>query len=100
MFQQSINPIKVEAVTNFNSFFPYTIKEWNNLSPEIRKSVSYEVFKNSLLKFKKPTLSSLFYVSDSLGIKLFTRLRLGVSHLRKHKFKPNFKDTTNSLLAV
>ena len=29
-----------------NSFFPYTIKEWNNLSPEIRKSVSYEVFKN------------------------------------------------------
>ena len=30
-----------------NSFFTYTIKEWNNLSPEIRKSVSYEVFKNS-----------------------------------------------------
>ena len=29
-----------------NSFFPYTIKEWNNLSQEIRKSVSYEAFKN------------------------------------------------------
>ena len=63
-----------------NSFFPYTIKEWNNLSPEIRKSVSYEVFKNSLLKFIRPSPKSLFNVSDSLGIKLLTRLRLGLSH--------------------
>ena len=61
MFQQLINPIKLETVSNFdiclltfcrseyfaNSFFPYTIKEWNNLSPEIRKSVLLEVLKNS-----------------------------------------------------
>ena len=55
-----------------NSFFPYTIKEWDNLSPEIRKSVSYEVFKNSLLKFTRPSPNNLFNVSDSLGIKLLT----------------------------
>ena len=67
-----------------NSFFPYTIKEWNNLSPEIRKSVSYEVFINSLLKFTRPSLNSLFNVSASLGIKLLTRLHLGLSHLREH----------------
>ena len=72
-----------------NSFFPYTIKEWNNLSPEIRKSVSYEVFKNSLLKFIRPSPKSLCKVSDSLGIKLLTRLRLGLSHLREHKSNPN-----------
>ena len=76
-----------------NSFFPYTIKEWNNLSPEIRKSVSYEVFKNSLLKFIRPSPNSLFNVSDSLGIKLLTRLRLGLSHLREYKFNHNFQDT-------
>ena len=76
-----------------NSFFPYTIKEWNNLSPEIRKSVSYEVFKNSLLKFIRPSPKSLFNVSDSLGIKLLTRLRLGLSHLREYKFNHNFQDT-------
>ena len=37
-----------------NSFFPYTIKVWNDLTAEIRKSVSYDVFKNSLLKFIRP----------------------------------------------
>ena len=67
-----------------NSFFRYTIKEWNNLSLEIRKSVSYEVFKNSLLKFIRPSPNSLFNVSDSPGIKILTRLRLGLSHLREH----------------
>ena len=29
-----------------NSFLPYTIKEWNNFSPENRKSASHEVFQN------------------------------------------------------
>ena len=48
-----------------NSYFPYTIKEWNNLSLEIPKSVSYEVFKNSLLTFTRPT-------PNSLGIKLLS----------------------------
>ena len=80
-----------------NSFFPYTIKEWNGLSPDIRKSISYEVFKNSLLKFIRPSPNWLFNVSDSLGIKLLTRLRLGLSHLREHKFNHNFQDTINSL---
>ena len=78
-------------------FFPYTIKESNNLSPEIDKSVFYEVFKSSLLKFIKPFPSSLFIVSDSLAIKLLTRLRLGLSHLREHKFNHNFLDTINPL---
>ena len=80
-----------------NSFFPCTLKEWNNLSPEIRKSVSYEVFKNSLLKFIRPSPNSLFNVSDSLGIKLLTRLHLGLSHLREHKSNHNFQDTIDPL---
>ena len=80
-----------------NSFFPCTVKEWNNLSPEIRKSVSYEGFKNSLLKFIRPSTNSLFKVSVSFGIELVTRLRLGLSHLREHKFNHNFQDTINPL---
>ena len=113
MLQQLINPIKLEPVTNVYlcfaeqnimqncSFFPYTIKEWNNLSPKICKSVSYEVFKSSLLKFIRPFLNSLFNVSclfnDSLGIKLLTRLPLGFSHLREHKFNHNFQNNINLL---
>ena len=80
-----------------NSFFPYTIKEWNNLSPEIRESVSYEVFKNSLLKLIRSSPDSLFKVSDSLGIKLLTRLHLGLSYLGEHKLNQNFQDTINPL---
>ena len=78
-----------------NSFFPYT--KWNSLSPEIRKSESYKVFKNPLLKFIRPSPNTLFNVSDSLGIKLFTRVRLGLSHLTEHKFSHNFQDTINPL---
>ena len=80
-----------------NSFFPCTIKEWNNSSPEIRKLVSYEVFKNSLLKFIRPSPNSFFNVSDSIGIKLLTRLPLGFSHHREHKFNHNFQDNINRL---
>ena len=80
-----------------NSFFPYTIKEWNSLSPEIRKSVSYEVFKNSLLKSIRLSPNSLFNVSVSLGIKLLTRLRLGLSHLREHNINHYFHNTINPL---
>ena len=77
--------------------FPYITKEWNNLSPGIRKSVSNEVFKNESLKFIRPSPNSLFNVSDSLGIKLLTRLHLGLSHLREHKFNHNFQGTINPL---
>ena len=74
-----------------NYYFPYTIKEWNNLSPEIRKSVSSEVFNNSLLKFIRPTPYSLFDISDSFGIKLLTGLRLGLSDLIEPQFSRHYK---------
>lgn len=49
-----------------NSFFLYTIKELSNLS--------------SLLNFIRPNPNGLLNVSDSLGIKLFTILRLGLAY--------------------
>ena len=36
---------------------------------------------------------SLFSIHDPNGVKLLTRLRLKFSHLNKHKFRHNFKDT-------
>ena len=64
----------------------------------MRKFVNqFEVFKNSLLKFIRPSPNTLFSVSDSLGIKLLTRFRLGLSHLREYKFNRNFQDTINPL---
>ena len=108
MFQQLINPIKLEEVTNFficitkqnilrALSFRTQSKNGIILSPEIRKTVSHEVFKNSLLKFIRRSPNNLFNVSDSHGTNLLTRLHLGLSHLREHKFNHNFQDTINPL---
>ena len=38
-----------------------------------------------------------FECHNPQGIKFLTRLRLGLSHLREHKFKHSFQDSLNSL---
>ena len=50
-------------------------------------------FKKSLLKFIRPSPNSVFNCHNCKGIKYLTRLRLGLSHLREHKFKHSFQDT-------
>ena len=79
------------------SFFPYTVRTWNVLDPSIRNLPSLSAFKNSLFKFIRPSPSSTYSVHHPLGIKLATRLRMGLSHLREHKFRHNFRDTINPL---
>ena len=80
-----------------NSFFPYCIKEWHNLNLEIRQTKSLVQFKRSILQFIRPVQNSIFDVSDNEGVKLLTRLRLGLSHLNKHKFLHRFTDTVNPM---
>ena len=80
-----------------NSFFPSTINEWNNLDPNLRNAESFSVFKNNILKFIRPTPRSLFNCDNQKGMKFLTRLRLGLSHLREHKFKHNFQNCLNPL---
>ena len=78
-----------------NSFFPSTIKEWNNLDPHIKKSKSISIFKSNILKFIRPKANNVYYCHK--GIRLLTRLRLSLSHLREHKFKHSFEDCLNPL---
>ena len=78
-----------------NSFFPSTIIEWNNLDPNLRNSDTYGTFKNAILKFIRPSPNSVFEYHNPQGIKFLTRLRLGLSHLREHKFMHNFQDSLN-----
>ena len=77
-----------------SSFFPSTIIEWNNLEPRLR---TYGTFKNTILKFLRPSPNSVFKCHNPQGIKFLTRLRLGLSHLREHKFKHSFQDSLNPL---
>ena len=74
-----------------NSFFPSTIKEWNNLDPHIRKSKSISIFKSNILKFIRPKPNNVYYYHNPKGIKLFTRLRLGLSHFREQSLSIAFK---------
>ena len=37
--------------------------------------------------------SSIYNIHNPLGVKYLTRLRIGFSHLKEHKFKHNFQDS-------
>ena len=49
------------------------------------------------MNFIRPSPNSFFDCHNPKGITLITRLRLGLSHLREHKFKHRFQDTINPL---
>ena len=89
--------VKVKHNYFKNSFFPSTVIEWNKLDLDIRNSVNLISFKSKVLKFIRPSENSIFLCNNPKGIQLLTRLRLGLSHLREHKFKHNFQDTLNPI---
>ena len=80
-----------------NSFFPAAIKEWNRLDRHIRKSDRISIFKKRILNFIRALPNKVLNPNNPQGLQLLTRLRLGLSHLRYHKFKHNFLDTFNPL---
>ena len=65
---------------------------WMFLHIEIRMFLHIE-----LLEFIRTSSNSVFNCHNSKGIKLITRLRLGLSHLREHKLRHNFQDTLNPI---
>ena len=69
--------------------------EWNKLDWEIKTSESIVTFKKIILSFIRPSANSTFNCHNPRGIKLLSRLRLGLSHLREHKFKHSFQDSLN-----
>ena len=85
--------------TNFlkNSFFPAVITKWNNLDISIRNSSSCHIFKNLILKFIRPEPNRISSTQNFEGLKLLTRMRLGLSHLANHKFRHNFQDCLNPI---
>ena len=54
-------------------------------------------FRNVLLKIGRPTLTPVYNILNPNGLKLLTRLRLGLSHLNKYQFNHNFKECVNPL---
>ena len=93
MLQETLITFRFKISHNFfkNSLFPSTIIEWSNLDPSLRNSKSFVDFKDSILKFIRPSPSNVFNYNYYKGIRLITRLRIGMSHLREHKFSIIFK---------
>ena len=76
-----------------NTFFPSTITERNKLDLKTKISESTKTFKKKILSFIRPSPNSTFNCHNPKGIKLSSRLRLGLSRLREHKFKHSFQDS-------
>ena len=68
-----------KAKNNFfrNSFFTSAVIEWNKLELNIRNSESLNIFRKSLLKFIRPSGSSVLNWHNRRGVQLLIWLRLG-----------------------
>ena len=64
--------------------------------PNIRNSESLNIFKKLFLIFIWTSGSTFFNGHNPKGGKPL-RLRLGLSHVRKHKFKHSFQDSLNAI---
>ena len=73
-----------------NSYFPSTIIEWKKLDSNIRNSKTLNIFKSKIFTLITPIANIIFGCHNPIGVKLLTRQRLGLSHLREHKFKHSF----------
>ena len=92
-------PVSILNITFSGFFFPSTLNEWNNLDINARNSESYVTFERSILRFIRSSENSTINCHNPSGriTKLITRLRMGFSHLREHKFKHNFQDKLNRI---
>ena len=75
-----------------NTFFPDAIDSWNNIGPEFRKIESLSLFKQKLVGIIKPEKKSIFNI-HSPNLRYLFQLRGGLSALKAHKHRHNFKDT-------
>ena len=80
-----------------NSFFLSVVIEWNKVDQNIRNTENLFLIEKKLLKFIRPSGNNVSRCHNPRGIKLLTRLRLGLSHLRKHKFEHGFIDSLNPI---
>ena len=80
-----------------NSFFPAIITEWNDLDYSLRNAPFINVFKKNILKFIRLGPNKVFNNCNPYGLRLLTRLRLGLSHLSGHKFNHNFSDCLDEI---
>ena len=58
-----------------NSFWPFTITEWNKLDSDIKNIDSHAMFRKKLLAFIRPLGNDTYGIYDPLGIRSPNRFR-------------------------
>ena len=93
---QATFPLSLLNMIILRIFFPSAITEWNKLDCCISNADSFEDFKKRILSFIRPMPDSIYNIDNPLGVKYLTRLKVGFSHLKRHKFKHNFQASIDS----
>ena len=96
----SLRPIFCDTSSYKLSFFPSTIRDWNNLDMEIKDANSKHIFKKRILNKIRPKKDSYYGIRNNDHIRYLTMLRCDLSPLRDHKFRKGFLDTNNNLCLV
>ena len=73
-----LHEFKCRTETFANTFFPDSVKIWNNIGIELRSIDTLSEFKKQIIKLVRP---STYGIHRPLGIKRLFQLRLGLSHL-------------------
>ena len=87
---RSESTILVRTERYQNSFFPYTMKTWKNLSDEAKSKPSVVSFKQYINNFIRPVGHLIFGIRDKSGVHLLTKIRVNFSDLREHRYNHNF----------
>ena len=88
----NISTPQVRTTTYQSSFFPASIKDWNDLDLEARNSVSIEAFKEYQKKNSGYKTKRLFSRYSNKAAVNHTRIRLGLSGLASQRHDYNHID--------
>ena len=80
-----------------NFFFHLLLLNGVIYTPVIETLRVFQPLRKKILNFIRPSSNYDFGCHNLKRIKLIKRLRLGLSHLRKSKFKRSFQDAINLL---
>ena len=78
-----------------NSFFPDSIKSWNNTGTEISSANSIGKFIKNIIDLTPPKSRPTFGIHDPDGPRYLFQLRVGLSPRKWHKSRYNFADNQN-----
>ena len=76
-----------------NSFFPDSVKFWNNIGNDFHSCASIGIFKKRIINLIRPSPKLIYSVHDPKGLKYRFQLRIGLSPLKSHKKRHKFVDT-------